>query len=338
MLGLAFATPLKPIALSSRRGRILAARFAHGQRQRLGINTRSLNAMSECQQRGINTRSLNVYRLERDVCVDPTAVVSEHAHIGAGSVIGPFSVIEAGVQLGDNVVVRPHAVVCGETVIGDNCEIHSFSVIGGAPQDRKHNPNEESFLRVGANTIMREHVTINGGTSGGGGMTSIGQNSLILTGAHVGHDCRISDGVVVSNQVQLAGHVSIGPGAVIGGDCSIRQFVNIGRMSMVAGASAVDKHVLPFSLVQGNRAVLIRPNLVGLRRKGVSNKIIRDLANAMQSLQNPIDLTLEETAKQLLNRNPNCKFISELVSFVCNLDTTGTYGSGPKHKKLGLVL
>ncbi|GBG26493.1 Acyl-acyl-carrier-protein--UDP-N-acetylglucosamine O-acyltransferase [Hondaea fermentalgiana] len=257
----------------------------------------------------------------RDPLVHATAVVEDGAHVGPGCSVGAFAVVEAGVRLEEGVQVKPHAVVTGDTVVGPGSEIHSFAVVGGPPQDRKHDPSlGPSKLRLGANCVVREFVTVNGGTALGGGLTAIGDNCLLLANSHVGHDCILARGVVVSNLVQLAGHVHVGAFATLGGACTVRQHVNIGRLAMIGGASAVDRHVAPFVLALGNRARLRGLNLVGLRRqKTASTEIaaLREATNLIFGVGNDKDAgTMDARAATSLELFPNSLLVRELVGFV----------------------
>mmetsp|Transcript_13949 Transcript_13949/g.39543 ORF Transcript_13949/g.39543 Transcript_13949/m.39543 type:complete len:314 (-) Transcript_13949:149-1090(-) len=244
-------------------------------------------------------------RLALPATVHATAIVAPGAVLAPGVCVGPYCVVGPRVRLGSGTHLRAHCVVDGATSIGENCELHPFCVVGGAPQDRKHcEADLESRLAISDRCVIREHVTVNGGTSTGGGLTTIGPGTLLLAGSHVGHDCRVGAQVVVSNRAQLAGHICIGDYAVLGGDTSLRQFINIGSLAMVGGASAVDKHVMPFSLVQGNRARLLGANLVGLRRRGISKPGIRMIQQALAMVQDSSGtLVLSERVKAYAMKN-----------------------------------
>lgn len=175
------------------------------------------------------------------------------------------------VELGDGVFLKAHVVVDGCTAIGSNTVVHPFASIGGEPQDKKHSAGStSSALVVGRDCVIREHATIHGSTSySQAGPTRVGDGCWLLCGAHVGHDCAVGARVVLSNNVCVAGHVTIGDGAIIGGQAGIKQHITVGRLAMVGGMSAVDGDVLPYGLVVGNRAKLAGLNLVGLRRSKV---------------------------------------------------------------------
>ena len=215
--------------------------------------------------------------------IHPTAIVDPQATIGKNVSIGAYSCIGPGVTLGDDVTVKSHAVLEGLTFIGDNCEIFPFAVIGVRPQDLKYS-GEDSRVEIGTNTVIREHVTIHPGTKGGGLVTSVGQDCLIMVGAHVAHDCHVGNSVIMANNATLGGHVSVGDYAILGGLAGIHQFVRIGHHSMVGGLSGVENDVIPFGSVMGNRAYLCGLNVVGLKRRGFSRENIHDLRAAYRLL------------------------------------------------------
>lgn len=216
--------------------------------------------------------------------IHPSAVIEAGAQIGAGCKIGPFCVIGDKVVLGEGVELKSHVVVTGDTHIGAGSMLYSFAVIGEIPQDKKFD-GEETRLRIGARNRIREHVTMNPGTAGGGGLTQVGDDGLFLAGCHVAHDCVVGDRVVVVNHSAIAGHCEIGDDVVIGGLSGIHQFVRIGQGAMIGALSMVTKDVMPFGLVQGPRAELDGLNLVGLKRRGVGRADIAALRAAFSHLR-----------------------------------------------------
>jgi len=197
--------------------------------------------------------------------VHATAVVDPGAQLGKDCRIGPFCVIGGNVTIGDGVVLHSHIVVEGRTHIGDGCQVFPFASIGHRPQDLKY-AGEESELKIGKGTIIREHVTINTGTKGGGMLTAVGNGCLLMVGAHVAHDCHLGDGVILANNATLAGHVTIGERAILGGLSAVQQFVRIGRNAMIGGMAGIRQDVVPFGLVSGRPGYLVGLNMVGLRR------------------------------------------------------------------------
>ncbi len=215
--------------------------------------------------------------------IHPTAIVDEKASYGAGVEIGPYCIIGPNVSLGDNVRVHSHVVIDGHTTIGEGTEIYPFASIGGNPQDLKY-AGEETRLEIGARNRIREYVTMNPGTEGGGSLTSVGNDGLFMIGAHVAHDCIVGNHVIMANNATLAGHVVVSDFAIIGGLSAIHQFVRIGAHAMVGGMTGVENDVIPFGSVMGERARLSGLNIVGLKRRGFSKEDIHNLRRAYRML------------------------------------------------------
>jgi UDP-N-acetylglucosamine acyltransferase len=215
--------------------------------------------------------------------IHPTAVVEPGATIGAGATVGPFSVIGAEVTLAAGVTVKSHAVVTGWTEIGEATTIWPFATVGEVPQDLKFR-GERTRLVVGRRCRIREGATLNTGTAGGGGVTRVGDDCLIMTGAHVGHDAQIGDRVILVNHVAIAGHCQIGDDVIVGGLSGVHQWVRIGRGAIVGAVTMVAQDVIPYGLVQAPRGELDGLNLVGLKRRGVERAEITALRAAYQML------------------------------------------------------
>ncbi len=217
------------------------------------------------------------------VSLHPTAIVEAGAEIGDNAVIGPYCIVGADVRLGEGVELISHVVIDGRTEIGPRSRAFPFASIGHRPQDLKYH-GEPSRLEIGADTVMREHVTINPGTEGGGMLTRIGDRCLLMVGVHVAHDCQIGDGVIMANNATLGGHVAIDDFAILGGMSAVHQFVRIGRHAMIGGMSGVENDVIPYGSVIGNRAYLSGLNIVGLKRRGFSRDVIHELRKAYRLL------------------------------------------------------
>jgi len=217
------------------------------------------------------------------VTVHPTAIVEDGARIAEGAVIGPYCVVGAGVELAGAAELISHVVVAGRTRIGERTRIWPFASIGHQPQDLKYR-GEDSRLEIGAGCMIREHVTVNPGTAGGGMLTVVGDGCLLMAGAHVAHDCRVGSRVVMANAATLAGHVEVGDSAVIGGLSAVHQHVRIGTHAMVGGMSGVEKDVAPYCSAIGNRAVLAGLNLVGLKRSGFGRGDVKALKAAYEMI------------------------------------------------------
>ncbi|MFN4153286.1 MAG: acyl-ACP--UDP-N-acetylglucosamine O-acyltransferase [Paracoccaceae bacterium] len=215
--------------------------------------------------------------------IHPMAVVEPGAVIGAGVEIGPFAVIGAEVSLAAGVVVKSHAVVTGWTSVGEGTVIYPFACVGEVPQDLKFK-GERTRLIVGARCKIREGATLNTGTEGGGGVTTVGDDCLLMTGAHVGHDASLGNRVVLANQAAIAGHCQIGDDVIVGGLSGVHQWVRVGRGAIIGAVTMVTNDVLPHGLVQGPRGVLDGLNLVGLKRRGVERSEITALRAGYQML------------------------------------------------------
>lgn len=215
--------------------------------------------------------------------IHATAIVEGGASLGYGVTVGPYCCIGPEVVLGDGVKLHGHVVVAGRTVIGAGTEIYPFASIGLPPQDLKYN-GEPSRLEIGAKNVIREQVTMNPGTEGGGMLTRIGDHGLFMVGAHVAHDCTLGDHVILANNATLGGHVKIEDHAILGGLSAVHQFCRIGAHSMVGGMSGVEHDVIPFGSVMGNRARLAGLNVIGLRRRGFSKDQVQTLRTAYRLL------------------------------------------------------
>ncbi|RNF33735.1 acyl-ACP--UDP-N-acetylglucosamine O-acyltransferase [Paracoccus methylarcula] len=215
--------------------------------------------------------------------IHPSAVIEPGAEIGAGVEIGPFCVVGPQVRLADGVVLKSHVVVTGETSIGTETVVFPFASVGEIPQDLKFR-GERARLEIGARNRIREYVTMNPGTEGGGGVTVIGDDGLFMAGAHVAHDCRIGNRVILVNNASVAGHCVLEDDVIVGGLSGVHQFVRIGRGAMIGAVTMVTADVIPHGLVQGPRGHLDGLNLVGLKRRGASRTDIaalRDLLGAL---------------------------------------------------------
>ncbi len=248
------------------------------------------------------------------VDIHSSAVIEQGAQLGEDVRIGPFCVVGGEVNLGDGVELVSNVVVAGDTTIGANTRVFPFASIGHPPQDLKYK-GEHSRLEIGCNNIIREHVTINPGTEGGGLLTSVGNNCLIMVGAHVAHDCQIRDHVILVNNATLAGHVVVDEWAIVGGLSAIHQFVRVGRHAMIGGMSGVENDVIPYGSVTGNRAHLSSLNIVGLRRRNFSRDVIHDLRKAYRLMFAP-EGTLVERLVDVADEFHDNEPVMEIVDFI----------------------
>jgi len=245
--------------------------------------------------------------------IHPTATVEDGAQIGENVKIGAYTYISKNVKIGDNTEIASHTLIEGNTTIGKGNKIFSHAVIGSIPQDLKYK-GERVELIIGDNNKIREFTLINPGTEGGGSVTKIGNNNLLMGYVHIAHDVIIKDNCILANGATLAGHVELGNGVVIGGLTPIHQFVKIGDLAMVAGASALSQDVPPYCLVEGNRAYLRGLNLTGLRRQ-IEKDDINELKIAYKKLFSGI-APIKDIANEL-KKNKN-KYVANLVNFVLN--------------------
>jgi UDP-N-acetylglucosamine acyltransferase len=246
--------------------------------------------------------------------VHPTAVIADGATVAASARVGPYCVVGPEVTLGPGVVLHSHIVVAGRTAIGEATEVFPFASLGHQPQDLKYR-GEPVELVIGARNTIREHVTMNPGTAGGGAVTRVGDGCLFMMSTHVAHDCLIGDGVIMANNATLAGHVEIGDQAVLGGLCAVHQHVRIGRGAMIGGLAGVVADVIPYGSVIGERAHLAGLNLVGLKRRSAGRDAIHGLRAAFAEMFEG-DGTLQERARAALDRHAGNPLVEEVVTFI----------------------
>ena len=215
--------------------------------------------------------------------IHKTAVIDKSARIDTNVEIGPYCVIGPNVEIGQGTKIQSHVSITGFTIIGKNNKLFPFASIGNEPQDLKYK-GEKTKLTIGDGNTIREYTTINTGTIGGGGLTKIGNNSLLMIGVHVAHDCVIGNNVVIANSAAIAGHAEIGDRVIIGGNCGVQQFTRIGKMAMIGGMTGVLHDVIPYGLSTGNRNSLQGLNLIGLRRAKYENKDILGLSEAYKEI------------------------------------------------------
>jgi UDP-N-acetylglucosamine acyltransferase len=215
--------------------------------------------------------------------VHPTAVVERGAELGEEVEIGPFCWVGPRVTLESGVRLASHVVVAGRTRIGKGTRVFPFASLGHEPQDLKYR-GEDTTLEIGAGCTIREGVTMNPGTAGGGGLTKVGDRCTFLANSHVAHDCKVANHVILSNNVMLAGHCHIGEYAILGGGAGVHQFVRIGRYAFIGGLAGVENDVIPYGMALGNRAGLAGLNIIGLKRHGFSREQIQNLRHAYRLL------------------------------------------------------
>jgi UDP-N-acetylglucosamine acyltransferase len=245
--------------------------------------------------------------------VHRSAVVEEGAVIGAGCEVGPFCVIGPDVVLHDRVVVKSHAVVTGWTEVGEETVIFPFATVGEVPQDLKYK-GEKTRLVIGKRCRIREAATLNLGTEGGGGVTRVGDDVLVMTGAHVGHDAQIGNRVILVNHVAIAGHCVLGDDVIVGGLSGVHQFVRIGQGAIIGAVTMVTNDVIPYGLVQAPRGELDGLNLVGLKRRGVDRGEITALRAAYQMLAQGEGTFLDRARR--LSDETDSQYVREVTEFI----------------------
>lgn len=245
--------------------------------------------------------------------IHPSAVIEDGAQIDPGASVGPFCHIGSEVVLAADVVLKSHVVVTGQTQIDEGTIVFPFSVIGEIPQDLKFK-GEHSRLVIGKRNRIREHVTMNTGTQGGGGQTTIGDDGLFMAGCHIAHDAQIGDRVIIVNSAAIAGHCVIEDDVIVGGLSGVHQFVRIGQGAIIGAVTMVTNDVIPFGLVQAPRGELDGLNLVGLKRRGVSRADITALRAAFQMMAQG-DGTFHERVDRL-GQETESDYVRQIVDFV----------------------
>jgi UDP-N-acetylglucosamine acyltransferase len=246
--------------------------------------------------------------------IHPTAIVAPGAELARDVVIGPYCTVGENVVLDVGVTLISHVVVDGHTTVGAGTRIFPFASIGLEPQDLKYH-GEQSALVIGRNNRIREYATMNPGTAGGGMVTQVGDNCLFMVGVHIAHDCQIANHVVMANNATLGGHVVIDDYAVLGGLCAIHQHVRIGRHAMIGGMSGVERDVIPYGQVMGDRARLCGLNIIGMQRRGFSREDIQGLRNAYQVLFSS-DGTLSDRVNETAERFGGVRPVDDIIEFI----------------------
>lgn len=245
--------------------------------------------------------------------IHPSSVIDPGAQIGPGVQIGPFCVVDEHVVLGAGVRLKSHVVVTGRTTVGEETVIFPFSNIGDVPQDLKYK-GEPTRLEIGARNTIREGVTLNIGTAGGGGVTRLGDDGLYMTGVHIGHDVQVGDRVILANDVAMAGHAIIEDDVIFGGLSGAHQFCRVGRGAIIGGQTMVAHDVIPYGLVHGARGKLEGLNLIGLKRRGVPRDEIAALRRAYRELESG-EGTFLDRARRLAEQSDSEK-VQEVAAFI----------------------
>lgn len=247
--------------------------------------------------------------------VHPTAIVEDGARLGDGVEVGPYCLVGPHAVLHDHVRLLSHVVIRGHTEIGPHTTVHAQAVLGGEAQMHKHNP-PDMRLRIGAHNVIREAVTMSTGSAAGHGITRVGDHGYFMAGCHVAHDCIVGDNVTLSNGVQLAGHVQVGDGVIMGGLSAIQQFGRIGRYAFVSGVTGIVADVIPYGSVVGTHARLYGLNLVGLRRRHVPRPNIHALRAAYRLIFQTDEGTIHDRARRAGEEWPDIPEVQDVVVFI----------------------
>ena len=245
--------------------------------------------------------------------IHKTALIDPKAKLHSSVKVGPYSVIGANVEIHENTEIQSHVSIVGNTIVGKNNKIYPFASIGNDPQDLKFQ-GEKTKLEIGSNNKIREYVTINPGTKGGGGITKLGNNCLFMVSSHIAHDCLVGNNVILANNVPLGGHAHIEDNVIIGGNSAVQQFTRVGKSAMIGGMCGVVRDIIPYGIAHGNRSILQGINLIGLRRKNIPNQDIMILSDAYKEIFKNENLT--DNLKNLRNELRKHELVSEIVSFI----------------------
>jgi UDP-N-acetylglucosamine acyltransferase len=246
--------------------------------------------------------------------IHSTAIIDPEADIGENVTVGPYSVIKGHVRIGAGSVIGSYVFIDSYVEIGPNCQIFQYASVGTAPQAIKYK-GEETWLKIGQNSIIREFATLNRGTVFGGGVTEVGEDNFLMAYTHVAHDCRTGKGVIMANNATLAGHVIIGDHVTVGGLVAIHQFVRIGDYAFIGGKSALVKDIPPYVIAAGDRATLHGINKVGLQRRGFSSESVSQLKKAYRIIFR-IGLTVKEAVERVMAEVDNTPEVLKLVEFI----------------------
>ena len=245
--------------------------------------------------------------------IHKSSIIDTKAKISKTAKIGPYVVIGPNVEIAEHTEIQTHVNITGNTKIGKNNKIYPFASIGNDPQDLKFK-GEKTNLEIGDNNKIREYVTINPGTEGGGGLTKVGNNCLFMVSAHIAHDCIVGNNVILANNVPLGGHANIGDNAIIGCNSAVQQFTRVGKFAMIGGMCGVVRDVIPYGIVHGNRSILQGLNIIGLRRKNIPNKEIMTLSEAYKEIFKNENLT--ENLNNLSREFRKNELVLEVVNFI----------------------
>lgn len=262
--------------------------------------------------------------------IHPTSIVEDGATIGENVSVGPFCLIGAKATIGDNTKIMSHVVIEGRTTIGEGGHVFPQAVLGCAPQN-VHYKGEDTELVIGKNCVIREGVTMHPGMPAHGGKTTVGDNGLFLAYAHVAHDCHVGANVILSNNVMLAGHVTIGDRVIMGGGAAIQQFSQVGHHAFIGGLSAVTADVIPYGMVNGGPAYLGGLNVVGMKRSGMDRAAIHEVRSAFKTIFETAP-TIKDGVEQLKSAGISNAAVADIVAFIESDRKCGLTSPARSHK------
>lgn len=248
--------------------------------------------------------------------IHPTAVIEDGAQIAASAKIGPFCWISSRAKIGENVQLLGRVTIMGDTTVGEETIVFPGACLGGGPQDHGNEFKEEAKLIIGKNNIIRENVTMHAGTPKEHFTTTVGDGGMFMINSHVAHDCVVGNNVIMTNNAVIGGHVRLGDGVIIGGNAAVHQFCRIGRKAMIGGLSGVDRDVIPFGIVTGDRGKLRGLNVIGLKRSGYDEGVVKSITKAFMFIFKGKEGTFEDRLAQAHEKFKDNEMVMEQVKFI----------------------
>ena len=248
--------------------------------------------------------------------IHPTAVIEDGAQIAASAKIGPFCWISSRAKIGENVQLLGRVTIMGDTTVGEGTIVFPGACLGGGPQDHGNEFKEEAKLIIGKNNIIRENVTMHAGTPKEHFTTTVGDGGMFMINSHVAHDCVVGNNVIMTNNAVIGGHVRLGDGVIIGGNAAVHQFCRIGRKAMIGGLSGVDRDVIPFGIVTGDRGKLRGLNVIGLKRSGYDEGVVKSITKAFMFIFKGTEGTFEDRLAQAHEKFKDNEMVMEQVKFI----------------------
>lgn len=248
--------------------------------------------------------------------IHPTAVIEDGAQIATSAKIGPFCWISSRAKIGENVQLLGRVTIMGDTTVGEGTIVFPGACLGGGPQDHGNEFKEEAKLIIGKNNIIRENVTMHAGTPKEHFTTTVGDGGMFMINSHVAHDCVVGNNVIMTNNAVIGGHVRLGDGVIIGGNAAVHQFCRIGRKAMIGGLSGVDRDVIPFGIVTGDRGKLRGLNVIGLKRSGYDEGVVKSITKAFMFIFKGKEGTFEDRLAQAHEKFKDNEMVMEQVKFI----------------------